>query len=400
MITSMTAEIAVMNPQGVAIAADSAVTIGKKTYYTAQKVFSLSKAHAVGIMIYSSSTFMDIDWEILINEFSKDRGDRFLPTLKEYVEYFITFLKDFPHITDERQKKYLGFLSYTFFDTIKDRYNDDVAENYQDQEITKAQQTRILAGILKKIREQLEKEEWSTNFTDDGFVKDNRAIIEDRMKKALSDFAVKDKMKEEMVELFLLDLVKAEIAWGWNEYSGIVFAGYGDKELFPSIVEYRMYGKLGKNVLHMLLGEGDIKDSDDAWIAPFSQTKTIRSFIMGIHPDFKDKISEELEKLTGEILDITGKKYTEEINKLKDGLKQRIDDYETDTFRSPVFDIVNSLPTSNLAEMAEALINLTALRQTVSTEEQSVGGPTDVALITKADGFVWIKKKQLFQSAG
>jgi len=48
--------------------------------------------------------------------------------------------------------------------------------------------------------------------------------------------------------------------------------------------------------------------------------------------------------------------------------------------------------------MAEALVNITALRQHVSTAQETVGGPTDVALITKTDGFVWIKKKQIFES--
>ena len=43
----MTAEVAVMNTQGVAIAADSAITIdidkdNSKTYYTSQKIFNIS----------------------------------------------------------------------------------------------------------------------------------------------------------------------------------------------------------------------------------------------------------------------------------------------------------------------------------------------------------------------
>ena len=46
--------------------------------------------------------------------------------------------------------------------------------------------------------------------------------------------------------------------------------------------------------------------------------------------------------------------------------------------------------------MAEALINLTSLKRRVSPEEETVGGPTDVAVITKGDGMVWIKRKQYF----
>ena len=51
----LTAEIIIMNKTAVALAADSAVTIGvegKKTYNTVNKLFTLSKYHPVGIMIY------------------------------------------------------------------------------------------------------------------------------------------------------------------------------------------------------------------------------------------------------------------------------------------------------------------------------------------------------------
>ena len=46
--------------------------------------------------------------------------------------------------------------------------------------------------------------------------------------------------------------------------------------------------------------------------------------------------------------------------------------------------------------MAEALVNLTSLKRRVSMEEESVGGPIDVAVISKGDGFIWIKRKHYF----
>jgi len=46
--------------------------------------------------------------------------------------------------------------------------------------------------------------------------------------------------------------------------------------------------------------------------------------------------------------------------------------------------------------MAEALVNITSLKRKVSTDQDTVGGPTDVAIISKVDGFVWIKRKHYF----
>lgn len=46
--------------------------------------------------------------------------------------------------------------------------------------------------------------------------------------------------------------------------------------------------------------------------------------------------------------------------------------------------------------MAEALVNLTSFKRHVSKESETVGGPTDVAIISKTDGFIWIKRKHYF----
>jgi hypothetical protein len=62
----------------------------------------------------------------------------------------------------------------------------------------------------------------------------------------------------------------------------------------------------------------------------------------------------------------------------------------------PVLRITGSLPKDELAAMAEALVNLTKFRRRVTTERETVGGPIDVAVITKGDGFVWIKRKHYF----
>ena len=70
----MTAVVAIMNKSGLALAADSAVTVtngtggysSSKIYNTANKLFMLSKYHPVGIMVYSSAEFMQVPWELII----------------------------------------------------------------------------------------------------------------------------------------------------------------------------------------------------------------------------------------------------------------------------------------------------------------------------------------------
>ena len=47
--------------------------------------------------------------------------------------------------------------------------------------------------------------------------------------------------------------------------------------------------------------------------------------------------------------------------------------------------------------MAEALVSLTSFKRRVSADAETVGGPIDVALISKGDGFIWIKRKHYFK---
>ena len=57
------------------------------------------------------------------------------------------------------------------------------------------------------------------------------------------------------------------------------------------------------------------------------------------------------------------------------------------------------MPKSELPAVAEALVGLQSLKRKVSEEHETVGGPIDVALISKGDGFIWIKRKHYFDPA-
>ena len=58
--------------------------------------------------------------------------------------------------------------------------------------------------------------------------------------------------------------------------------------------------------------------------------------------------------------------------------------------------IVALLPKEELAELAEALVNLTSFKRRVTPAAETVGGPVDVAVISKGDGLVWLKRKHYF----
>ena len=100
----MTAVIGILNKNGMTMAADSAVTVTggnrKKIYNTANKIFTLSKHHPVGVMIYSSSSFMETPWEIIIKLYRKELKDKYFDTVEQYKDDFLKYLKANDYFTN------------------------------------------------------------------------------------------------------------------------------------------------------------------------------------------------------------------------------------------------------------------------------------------------------------
>ncbi|HGR7300851.1 TPA: hypothetical protein ACL55C_001724, partial [Streptococcus pneumoniae] len=95
----MTAEIGILNKNGVVLAADSAVTlsdgINSKVFNSARKLFTLSRVHSVGIMIYGDASFMGVPWEVIISEYKKSIGNEVLADTAMYINNFVDFLLQF-----------------------------------------------------------------------------------------------------------------------------------------------------------------------------------------------------------------------------------------------------------------------------------------------------------------
>jgi hypothetical protein len=78
--------------------------------------------------------------------------------------------------------------------------------------------------------------------------------------------------------------------------------------------------------------------------------------------------------------------------------KERLEKHRKEKYVRPVTTVVSMLPKDELAAMAESLVNLTSFKRKVTMESETVGGPIDVAVISKGDGFIWIKRKHYFKA--
>ena len=396
----MTAEVAILNTHGVALAADSAVTVSaggeKKVYNTANKLFTLSKYHPVGIMIYNNATYMGIDWEIIIKEFRKTLNKEKCDSLFEYADKFIEYVKKYHYISDEEQEK--DTLLSICQNIILHIFNFFVKETRrklkQNTNITLEQVVQLLDPTIKDIQEQQKNMKNEASYSlDIHFVVQHRTEIYQIIDKIFGKIKTTDNQKGD-----ILKIIKTDIKKGCNLsiFSGIVIAGYGDKEIFPSIYKCEICGHIGKSFVLFKEGKEYISPKNRALMIPFAQKEMVQTFMSGIDPELNNIIDERLENFMASLSDIIGSSYKSKLMEAKDKFIENLSDIQRMFYIHPVMDIVESLQKTDLAEMAETLVNLTAFKRHISKDAETVGGPTDVAVITKGDGFVWIKRKHYF----
>jgi len=117
----MTAEIGVLNSVGVALAADSAVTVSLQTgkiYTSADKLFQLSHHAPVGVMVYGSASLLGVPWETIIKSYRAKLGSRTFARLEDYLSNLIQFLKGaknlFPATSQKNEMDAIVRGYYTF----------------------------------------------------------------------------------------------------------------------------------------------------------------------------------------------------------------------------------------------------------------------------------------------
>jgi len=395
----MTAEVAILNTHGVALAADSAITVleggKKKVYNTANKLFTLSKYHPVGIMIYNNATYMGIDWEIIIKEFRRSLKKKYFNSLFEYADMFIKYVKEYPYTSEQQQQNILLSICKNI---ILHFFNFFVKETRKqlklNTNITQEQVVQLLDPIIKDVQEQQKTIENSTSYSlDMKFVIQYKTEIYQIIDNVFDKFILSDNQKENILEIIKTDIEKG---CNLNDFSGIVISGYGDKEIFPSIYQCRICGYIGESFILFNEEKDNISLKNKALMIPFAQKEMVQMFMSGIDPDLYNTIDEQLDVFMESLSDIIGSSYKNKLMVAKEKFIKSTNAFQKKFYINPVMAIVESLQKTDLAEMAETLVNLTAFKRHISKDEETVGGPTDVAIITKGDGFVWIKRKHYF----
>lgn len=416
----MTAEIVIMNKEAVALAADSAVTIdqekGQKIFTSANKLFALSKYYPVGLMVYGNASLMGVPWETIIKIYRKSLGEQKFDTLRDYANNFISFLdngnKLFP---DKLQKKYFFDSISSYFHLIRNSIENKIKADYFDKEkpVLESQVMQITSDLIKEHYNDLEEKETLPSITEN-YTENILINYSELIEKAKDSVFEKLPISEESInqlKKISIDLLSKDIFP--NNISGIVIAGFGETDIFPSIKSFDIQFIVNNKLKYKERLYEEINFEKTAAIIPFAQNEMVATFMEGIDPFLQNQMERYLSELFNKypeiIIDKIEKVDPAEKEEYKEKLKiiskEVFDDYleqikifKSENYINPVISVVNMLPKDELASMAESLVNLTSFKRKVTMVTETVGGPIDVAIISKGDGFIWIKRKHYFKA--
>jgi len=388
-----------------------------KIYNTANKLFTLSKINPVGIMIYGNAQIMGIPWETIIKEYRRIVKPSF-NNLEQYFNDFISFLeKKSKFFSDEMQGQFVQVQTGSYYNLIIKNINKNVQDELQKHgKITENDIKIILREIIKSHVQELEQIETSEIINDDigaKIAKKYNSFINHAIKDIFGNLPLSRSNNIQLKKIAKLLLIKNINSAG---ISGIVIAGFGNKEIFPSIINVEAEGIANNKLIYKSIDRYEINQKSSAGILPFAISDDTMNFIEGIHPNQEIVLSNYLKQLFHDyptnIISVVKKfvaidtKNEKAIsrNLLKLGdiiysdFSKQMNNYKQENHINPIIGAVASLPKDELAAMAESLVNLTSLRQKFTLDAETVGGPIDVAVITKGDGFIWIKRKHYFST--
>lgn len=411
----VTAEVAILNRNAVALAADSAASTSSgdsEKVYNTNKLFSLSKYHPVGIMFYGNAEFLGIPVETLV-KLNRDRiGKRSQGTTEDYLMDFLQFLTSADIFSEKREKAHVESSLTFFFEEI---YEDlfDVAD-YFIERTGRAPRGSVTAALRHALDERIERFEKMDPLPGlDGIrIPKLETDFKAQIKRA-AELSIHEKLLTANVRATLSKLASEYLVKWLPEdlYSGVVAAGFGDNEIFPALCPVVVDGTIYGRLKHAFPSEEEKPASGETGgIYSFAQSEMVHRFMEGVDSDYQDYIEYALgywlRKFSNDIIRllVDDQKVRRQLRKnLPEAIKAAVakfagnaQRFRRQEFVRPVLDILNLLPKEELATMAEGLVNVTSIKRRMSTDKETVGGPVDVAVISKGDGFVWIKRKHYF----
>lgn len=405
----MSAGICIMNKNAIAMAADSAVTIGQHIaiHNSANKLFALSRYEPVGVIVYANASFMQIPIEIIIKQYKSYLSETKFNSLEDYVLDFINYLEMNTTLFhfDRNEATYVKSVYIDFFNgMVGDRKRlienklKEVSRELTLEELLKINDETCNITINAIIKLPILKDDVFAQYIEDTYLDEIKNYLDNNF----------DWINREQSEILARCVCRLyDKNFFRDGYVGMAFAGFGIEDIFPQMVHLHLGGIINGKLRYLKKSQVSINENNDAAITPLAQTDVMQTFLFGINNEFINKIASEIPYQISQRINsvddncfANGKKeiVIRELNESTKEILNEVVKKANQEFMQPIIQSVATLPIEELSLFAESMINITSVRRKVALDGNigTVGGPIDVAIISKHDGFIWMKRKHYF----
>ena len=420
----MTSVVGILNKQGVAIAADSAVTRGRmkegrkqqKVTKNGNKMIRLCEAVPVAVMITGNADYLQIPWEVIVRRYRQQRGSITHSTVEDAAHDFFAFIQSDP--------VFWGYdCGAGFVESLAENIHNGIVADLEEEAERDSDGSLCDPDAFVKsycLFAALQRKNWEKG----GICPQFKDYSLDQFRSALDSYFcsfIFDDYPED-VQTKIQDSLE-ETVWTAlrtrcvnRPFTTLVFSGYGKDQEYPSLVSAVVCEGFDRRVSYHIRPEDVvcISDKKPVAICPFAQDDVIRAVLRGIHIDWSNEAGEAFPRMTNPFYSDVFKPFGDEADPgvefyaMLAGVKT--DDLQRQFYKEGMRMLdknqrewekaLKDSDLESLASLADCLIDLTGFQRILTFSQEGVGGPVDVAVISKNEGFTWLRRKSWYHKDG
>lgn len=402
----MTSQVILVNRECIVVASDSVVTVrdnesNVRTSPHSEKIYEV-RGHKVAIVHSGNSSLGGIPIEALVSEWESTLSLA-LPNVEDYSSSFIKWLgkvNTFERLgsTWDSLEEIIDKMVYPFWERF-DQLNRDVADSEEKSKQQSTAFTDVAGDALWREYYSGASQAWAKRILDKYFDEVAR-----RVEWWFQAFDLENDLKDQIFSYLYRNLGKM----GGSNVT-LAFVGYGVEQLVPAFETIYIKGVL-EGVIFASAGRSYTwKNSSSRTYHFLAQAEAPVSLLFGIDSDVRwhiadfvsDKVIEIADALDGDIdEDVVYDAFYGSINgalDLHENTEKLLSTAIYEKFEKvrskKLLDLIGASSKIELALLASMFVSVQSLMSLIDSTQPSVGGPIDVAVIDKREGFRWYRHK-------
>lgn len=395
----MTAQVAVLNLSGIAIASDTYVTTftggEAKSMGNSQKIYELGPQHKVVILHSGAIGINQIPHHLHLSEWFRTLSLP-LPTLQAYADSYRTWS------ASEKRMLRPAAEARIINATLNEQYYEIARELDEAKEKLVLEEgatdRKKKAATLQAYKQVIGNNvtyfaglDSYTGITAKGIEKallDNETDVVGKVEYIYSRFELPQEDLDALAGLAVQTLLKVQPMAADSE---LAFVGFGDEEPFGGVIRMSCRGLYAGSLVAITKERYKVEPEDNpSGISYFAQREAMWAFISGYSGDIMEEVKNlvwrKVEEKWGDTTDeAIGWNMAQEI-------EAAIEEFSQSKYVSPMLKTIEAMSTSGLADLAESLVGLQATSTYSKAGAATVGGLIEVVTIDRINGVKWKRR--------